>query len=464
MRRKGTTAPREEVRVALLTGGGDRHYACGLATALASNGVRVDCVGGDEIDSPEMHDTAGLVFFNLKRDGRGRDGLLKKVTRTLSSYLRLVSYAATAKPKVFHILWNNRFEYFDRTLLTLYFRLLGKRIILTAHNVNAAARDGGDTALNRLTLKIQYQLASHIFVHTERMKRELVTGFHVNGDAVTVICYGINNAVPNTALTTGEARRRLGLTPDERAILFFGNIAPYKGVEYLVSAFERLASDAGANYRLIVAGRPKKGCEAYVEQITRAIQMGRGMAGSILRTELIPDEEVELYFKAADVLVLPYTHIFQSGVLFLGYSFGLPAIVTDVGSLEESVIAGKTGFVCKSRNAEDLETVIRRYFSSSLYSSLSRRRGEIRDYVAGRHSWSAVADTTYHVYAEELAKRREHLPSSFGMSDADTDGSRLVEPGRPGCSESGARYFGQEPGPGTTGARTSGDVMKVREL
>ena len=52
-------------------------------------------------------------------------------------YAKLIRYAATAEPRIFHILWNNKFEYFDRTLLMLYYRLLGKKIVLTAHNVNA---------------------------------------------------------------------------------------------------------------------------------------------------------------------------------------------------------------------------------------------------------------------------------------------------------------------------------------
>ena len=49
------------------------------------------------------------------------------------------------------------------------------------------------------------------------------------------------------------------------------------------------------------------------------------------RPEFIPDDETEIYFKAADVLVLPYRDIYQSGVLFLGHSFGLPVLAADVG-------------------------------------------------------------------------------------------------------------------------------------
>jgi hypothetical protein len=56
----------------------------------------------------------------------------------------------------------------------LYYRSLGKKIVITAHNVNAAKGDGRDTAVNRLSLKIQYGLSDHVFVHTEKMKKELM--------------------------------------------------------------------------------------------------------------------------------------------------------------------------------------------------------------------------------------------------------------------------------------------------
>lgn len=386
--------------IALLTGGGDRHYAFGLATALISEQVNVDVIGGDEVYSAEMNSTPGLNFYNLRRHVRPNANIFEKASRTAVYYMQLMFYAATAKPKVFHILWNNRFEYLDRTLLMLYYRLLGKQIVLTAHNVNAGARDGADTKFNRLTLKIQYSLASHIFVHTEKMKAELMDSFHLRKTAVSVIEYGINNAIPNTDLSPDEARAQLGINACEKTILFFGNLAPYKGVEYLVSALEEVVVGSESDYLLIIAGRPKKGCEEYVEQIQHALRVSH--LRSLSRIELIPDEDVEMYFKAADVLALPYTHIFQSGVLFLGYSFGLPAIGSDVGSLKDSIIDGVTGFICRPNDSSDLASAIRRYFSSELYASLRSRRREIRDYMEEKHSWAAVSKVTKSVYARLL--------------------------------------------------------------
>ena len=78
-------------------------------------------------------------------------------------------------------------ESFDRTLLMAYYRLLGKSTVLTVHNVNAGRRDSKDTPLNRLTLRIQYRLADHIFVHTEKMKLELIAEFGEQETRVTVI-------------------------------------------------------------------------------------------------------------------------------------------------------------------------------------------------------------------------------------------------------------------------------------
>ena len=391
-------APEKPLEAALLTGGGDRHYAFGLTMGLVQAGVRLDCIGGDEVDSPEMHTTPGLKYFSMRRSGLGV-GALRKMARVAAYYARLMAYAASARPKVFHILWNNRFEHFDRTLLMAYYKLLGKKIVLTAHNINACARDASDSGLNRLTLRMQYRLADHIFVHTRKMKDQLIERFGVRPQAVSVIRYGVNNAVPNTNLTPPEARRRLGIADRERAILFFGNIAPYKGLEYLVRAFNRICSSGEDQYRLIIAGRFRKGSEQYTERIQRELSESPNRSRFVVKPELIPDEEIELYFKAADVLVLPYTHIFQSGILFLGYSFGLPAIAADVGSLKEDIVEDLTGCVCRPQDDADLAAAIEKYFASSLYRSLASRRQAIREYVQAEHLWESVARETRRVYA-----------------------------------------------------------------
>src|SRR5277367_847470 len=391
------------LEIGLLTGCQDRPYAFGLAMALASKGVGVDMIGSDDLDSPELHVTANLRFLNFRGNQRENVNFAEKLWKLAVYYARLMRYATRSKPRILHILWNNKIELFDRTILMAYYKQCGKKIAFTAHKVNQARRDAKDSLLNRITLRIQYRLCDHIFVHTQKMKDELCQDFGVAVKAVTVIRHPLNNAFPDTDLTPSEAKKRLDLRDDEKAVLFFGRIRPYKGIEHLLAAFRLLAAEH-SDYRLIIAGEPKKGSEEYRNEIERSVRTEFTPDQIIMKIQFIPDAEMELYLKAADVLVLPYKEIFQSGVLFLAYSFGLPVVATDVGSFREEIVEGRTGFLSKPGDPAELSKAIETYFTSDLYKNLKVRRQEIKDYANANHSWQAVAELTRNAYAKMLKR------------------------------------------------------------
>lgn len=402
------------ISISLLTGGADKPYAYGLATALIAQGAQVDLIGNDELDCSEFRNQPRVNYLNLRGDQSPNAGLLTKMTRVLVYYARLIFYALTAKPKIFHILWNNKFDFVDRVVLMVYYKALRKRVVLTAHNVNAGLRDSKDSAWNRATLETQYRLADHIFVHTESMKRELQNEYSVVPSRVSVIPFGINNAVPRTDLTPALARQRLGISAEERTILFFGNIVPYKGLECLVAACNRVFA-AGGNYKLIIAGRPHN-CEHYWTGIVDSIADHQRSGAVHVHATFIPDEDIEAFFKAADVLVLPYRHVYQSGVLFLAYSFGLPVIAADVGSLKDDIVEGETGFVFRPEDPIDLAGKIERYFASDLYADLAGRRKNIEDFAAVRNSWELVSRLTTTVYAGLLGSTVNAVPINDAIS------------------------------------------------
>jgi glycosyltransferase involved in cell wall biosynthesis len=395
----GGYLPPDRLHVAVLTGGQDWHYAYGLSESLVAQNVGIDVIGTDEVARPELIQLPGVRFFNLRGGQHSNASFAWKSWRVLVYYLKLLRYAVSAEPRLFHILWNNKFAWFDRTLLMLYYRLLGKRVALTAHNINQAKRDACDSPLNRVTLRMQYHLSDQVFVHTEDMKRELVKDFGVSETAITVIPYGINNAVPSKGISGAEARREMGIESHERVLLFFGAIAPYKGLHLLARAFATLVA-GDARYRLVIAGKPKGGCEAYLRSVLDKLQATSPADRVTLRIEHIPDTSIELYFGAADALVLPYTHIFQSGVLFLAFRFGLPVIASDVGCFRDDVVDCKTGFLCRPSDTADLTRAIERYFSSDLYRELDLRRPQIRDLVYQKHSWKVVGEMTRKIYQQ----------------------------------------------------------------
>lgn len=383
-----------------MTAGRDRPYALGLASSLVAEGIPFDFIASDELESPDLARCPGVRILNLRGSTDAEANLVEKFVRVARYYARLISYATTSRAKVFHILWNNRLEYFDRLILLSYYKLLGKRIAFTVHNVNIKRRDGGDHWFNRVTLRYQYQIVDHLFVHTRRMATELQADFGVPESKVSVIPFGINDSVPVTGLEGAEARRLLGIAAEEKVLLFYGNIARYKGLDLLIEALPKIVARVG-RARLVVAGRPK-GDETYWAAIEQRI-MELGIGSMVLkRIEYVPDQETEVFFKAADLLVLPYTFVFQSGVLFLGYSFGLPVVATNVGTIAEEVVEGKTGFMCPPKDPPALAAAILRYFDSDLYHELSARRAEVQQHAKERYSWQKVARITRAVYEQVL--------------------------------------------------------------
>jgi glycosyltransferase involved in cell wall biosynthesis len=204
----------------------------------------------------------------------------------------------------------------------------------------------------------------------------------------SVIPFPTPDATPCSDLGCAQARRRLGLPPGAKVLLFFGQIVPYKGLEVLLAALAELAA-ADPSYRLLVAGKVKPGCDDYWRGLQPLLRPVHGQVD--LRIQHVPEPEVELYFKAADVLVLPYVQIFQSGVLFLAYRFGLPVVATDVGSFGEDVLEGVTGHVCAARDAPALAACIARHFASDLHLQRERAREAILAHARAHHAWTKVA-------------------------------------------------------------------------
>ncbi len=389
--------PEHARSIALLTGGDDRPYALGLTCALVEAGVVVEFIGSDRVNDPELHGTPWVRFINLRGDQSEGAPLSAKIKRLLTYYGRLMLYAATARPPIFHILWNNKFEWFDRTLLMLHYRLMGRKVVMTVHNVNVARRDGYDSAFNRFTLGIQYRLANHLFVHTLKMKAELVSDFAVPADKVSIIPFAVNDKIPITNLTPVEARKRLGLDPAHQVGLAFGQIAPYKGLDQIVAALPEIIQ-RHPQFRLVVAGKVKQGFEDYWRKLGEKLTSEPLQDHVLLRIEHIPDDQVEVYFKAADVSLMPYTEIFQSGVLFLAYTYGLPVIASDVGSFREDIEEDVTGWICRPQDPADLARCLTRHLESPLHRNISTNRLAIQKWAVEKYSAAKVAAITCEVY------------------------------------------------------------------
>jgi glycosyltransferase involved in cell wall biosynthesis len=245
-----------------------------------------------------------------------------------------------------------------------------------------------------------YHLVNRIIVHTPKMKEELCSLFHISPEKVVVIPHGINNRILRTGITREEARRKLGFESTAHIILFFGQIDKYKGVETLIDAAALLIKK-DPSVVLMIAGKPK-GRLDYVLKLKEHIAKVLPEENVRLRFQFIPVDEVETYFAAADCLALPYKRIFQSGVIFLAYRFGLPIIATDVGSFREDVIDGVTGSICKPDNVEDMAAKLQSFFASDLFRLREETREKIIKLAEQKYSWADIGRRTYDVYTSLL--------------------------------------------------------------
>jgi glycosyltransferase involved in cell wall biosynthesis len=178
-----------------------------------------------------------------------------------------------------------------------------------------------------------------------------------------------------------EAREILKIHPEKKTILFFGLIRDYKGLDLLLDAFSKLDE----SYQLLIAGEVYSKGDKYIEQINSMTGKNR----IYFENRYIPDSEVNLFFSAADVCVLPYKSATQSGITATSFHFEVPMIVTNVGGLKDIVIHNKTGLVIEKPDATLIQIAILDYFDKSLVNTF---RENIRS-EKEHNSWGNLVDS-----------------------------------------------------------------------
>ena len=175
-------------------------------------------------------------------------------------------------------------------------------------------------------------------------------------------------------ITREEARGALKVPEGQEMLLFFGYIREYKGLRHLIRALPAIRAARPQAHLFVVGDFWENNKEEY-EQLIRET----GAAGDITLVDgYLPDDEVEPYFAAADLCVLPYESATQSGVIQIAYSFGLPEVVLD----------GRTGFVVPPKDADALAKAVVRFFEED-------RAADFKEHIKeedSRYSWDRMVE------------------------------------------------------------------------
>jgi glycosyltransferase involved in cell wall biosynthesis len=248
------------------------------------------------------------------------------------------------------------------------------RVVFICHNPEPHEPGWLDPLLTRYALSG----AHRILVHAEAQRGTVERRW----PHAEVVCHPhpIYDQFCGHGLSRTEARERLGL--DGKLLLLFGYVRPYKGLGDLLHALQRLKPVLPVT--LLVAGEfylPR----APFDELIRTL----GLEDEVrIVDRYIPNEQVELYFAAADAVVCPYLSASQSGVVQLAYGFGKPVICTRVGGLPEAVVEGETGFLANPRDPADLARAIQVFFDAAeahdFAASIAR--------IAPRFDWDGLVD------------------------------------------------------------------------
>lgn len=362
------------------------------------------------------NDKVGVLVFPLNRETGYQQPLYREVTTQGVN----VRYLATATPsqtlnllliplslawhrlrgfKIWHIHWTYTFSTtwarrlpFGLRIMQIWFglclsaaRILGYKIVWTAHNVLPHERVFHDDTAARKRLT---RAADMVIAHQEGTiaKLELLGARNIH-----VIAAGPYTNEYRHGISRDEARQRLGLKPDGRVVVFVGNIAPYKQVDWLLKAASKLPDDI--HLQVVVAGKCSSN-DMLVQLSNLATESGSRV---ITRFGYVPDDDLQMYFASADVAALPFARITSSGSAILALSFGVPLLIPDLPELTHLPDS------LAIRYAPQLEALVDALMRISVAQpeELSELSDGARRYVNSL-SWEHSAQATVALYHELL--------------------------------------------------------------
>jgi len=358
-------------------------YDHALAAALVRAGADVELVTSRFLYGPTPRPEGYRVderFYGVSARPRARrNGSARMAVKLAEHVPEMLAYRRAARrADIAHFQW--------LTVQPVDWALLpsGPPRVLTAHDViPREPRPGQIAATRRLVSRMDA-----VVVHSEHGAGRLEAELGLPRERIRVIPHGAFDHYRRIAHPTP--------LPDELArvegpvILFFGLLRPYKGTDVLLDAFREVE---GAE--LWIVGMPRMP----LEQLRELAAKAPGTVRFVPR--FVTDDEIPAYFERADVVVLPYREIDQSGVLYTALAFGKPLVLSSVGGFTEVGERHGAARLVPPGDAGALTTAL-----NDLIGDPAQREalGAAAARAAGTHySWDDIARRHVDLYRELLA-------------------------------------------------------------
>lgn len=302
-------------------------------------------------------------------------------------------------PEIVHIHWpeqlyrtvslehNSEHERAEFALERLrYFKKKGAKCVLTMHNL--MPHEKGQSEVARYFCQGCFDEAD-LVVHHCKKSEELVKREYAGADRKRSVIYPHGNYLAYPCnMTRKEARNSLGLHDDDFVFLHFGIIRGYKGLQRVLQSFYLAKAK---NKKLVIAGWAMNWSPLTTnifDRVRKKIWEKRGRLIWCLKA--IPNDEVQRFLKACDVVVLGHTAGLNSGVAILGMTFGRVVVGPDLGCIGEVLRTGQN-VIYDPASPEGLVKAMEQAASMDLHAA-----GEKNSYVAAGWSWDEMAKGILH--------------------------------------------------------------------
>ncbi|NOX64053.1 MAG: glycosyltransferase [Chloroflexi bacterium] len=265
-----------------------------------------------------------------------------------------------------------------------WMRRLGARLVYTVHNLSQ--HEGFHPDLNDAANRWLFEHADAIHVHDES-SAATVARIYGREQGVYIAAHGNYLGVYPNGISRETARARLGLASDHFVYLCLGQVRPYKGLDQLIEAFVNV-DDPRCD--LVIAGHV-----AFPELRHRIESLTAEHPNIKLFPSYIADEELQVFFNAADACVLPYRRATTSGAALLALSFGKPVVAPELGPFP-ALISPDIGVLYHPDDGDLAEAL-------KAVQALDREKArEAALAFAARCDWSAIGAIHARVYRDLL--------------------------------------------------------------
>lgn len=360
--------------------GGLCHYTFNLCRELAAADVDVRLLSISENELRDQPRQFQMIPLFDRSDGYPRKWRL------------ILKYLREHRPHILHVqsLFTARKDF----ALLLILRMLRVKVVYTAHNVFPHDEHERRALGMKFVFKCIYRFVDRIITHSPRDRDEIAATFDIHPEKIETIRHGNYDFFPKASKQGTKAlRARYRISEDRTVILCFGALRRYKGVHKLISSFASFGGQEKGMTLLIVGS---KSDDRYFEELSGLISEHELGDSVILVGDYIAFDKVADYFGIADIVALPYEHIYDSGVLRLAFSFHKPVMATRVGIFQDFVIDGKNGFLI-SDEPHGITGALERLHTTSKETLIG-----MGDYSSMRFGaeleWKTVAAKTYALY------------------------------------------------------------------